>query len=343
MTSKLDPLLVDTYDYFLPQNLIASTPSNPKDSAKLLVYNRDSNTITHAVFRDIIKFIPKDTSIIFNDTKVIKARIFGEKNSGGKIELLINTPLRDECFLVYIRGKVKINSQLYFDKDLSALVTKTNEDGTRVVKFFHMKKQINFEILNSILEQIGHIPLPPYIKREDNSKDNKDYQSLFAKNIGAVAAPTASLHFTPKLLNEMQTLYESTFITLHVGAGTFKPVEHQNINDHIMHKEFYNIPNAAKEIIESKKNILAVGTTVTRTIEYYARQKKLSGESDLFLHPKNPPLRVNHLLTNFHLPKSTLLMLVASFAGVEKTLKLYDEAIKNRYRFYSYGDAMLII
>ncbi len=321
--SSLNPLLVDSYDYFLPQNLIASTPANPKDSAKLLVYNRQDDTVNHVIFRDLLEYIPKDVSIILNDTKVIKARIFGVKKSGGKVELLLNTPLENDYFLVYIGGKVKQNTLLYFEENLSAIVTAINFDGTRVVKFYQNQKQLNFEKLNRVLEKIGHTPLPPYIKREDNQNDTQDYQTLFAKNIGAVAAPTASLHFTKELLEKLQKNYESSFITLHVGAGTFKPVKNENIKNHKMHKEFYNIPDATKEIIDSKKPILAVGTTVTRTVEYYQREKKTSGESDLFLHPQNRPIRINHLLTNFHLPKSTLLMLVASFVGIDKSLELY--------------------
>lgn len=274
---------------------------------------------------------------------MIKARLFGVKQSGGKIELLINNPLPNRQFLVYIRGRVKEGTKLFFDQGLSAQVDKLNKDGTRVVHFEKDAKVLDFEMLNELLENIGHIPLPPYIKREDNKEDAQNYQTLFAKNIGAVAAPTASLHFTPELLKKIQSDHESAFVTLHVGAGTFKPVEHQDINAHVMHKEFYNIPTHAQKIIDSEKKILAVGTTVTRTIEYYAREHLTEGESDLFLHPQNRPIRVNHLLTNFHLPKSTLLMLVASFVGIHKALKLYEEAIQNRYQFYSYGDAMLII
>ncbi len=340
---NLNPLLVESYDYTLPKELIASSPAQPKDSAKLLVYDRKSDTITHAIFRDIEQFIPQNTKIILNDTKVIKARVFGEKKTGGKIELLINSPLPHREFLVYIRGRVKEGTTLYFDHQLKAKVKKLNEDGTRVVNFFHEKSLINFEDLNQILEKIGHIPLPPYIKREDSKEDEIDYQTLFAKNIGAVAAPTASLHFTDELYQKIKEKFDAHFITLHVGAGTFKPVEANNINEHLMHKEFYNIPNNTKKLLDSSQNILAVGTTVTRTIEYYKRENMQEGESNLFLHPQNRPLRVNHLLTNFHLPKSTLIMLIASFVGLEKTLQLYDEAINKEYKFYSYGDAMLIL
>ncbi len=338
-----NPLLVESYDYTLPEGLIASSPCTPKDSAKLLVYNRKNDTITHAIFRDIQAFIPKETTIVFNDTKVIKARIFGTKESGGKVELLINSPLENNLFLVYIRGRVKAMTQITFEHDLICDVVKINEDGTRIVSFYHDNKLLDFETLNTILDKIGHIPLPPYIKREDSKQDESDYQTLFAKNIGAVAAPTASLHFTDKLFQEIKQKYDAHFITLHVGAGTFKPMDCDNIQEHIMHKEFYNIPHKTQELLDSKKPLLAVGTTVTRTIEYYAREGIKEGESDLFLHPENKPIRVNHLLTNFHLPKSTLLMLVASFVGVEKALSLYEEAIKKEYKFYSYGDAMLIL
>jgi S-adenosylmethionine:tRNA ribosyltransferase-isomerase len=338
-----NPLLVDSYDYQLPPELIASSPANPKDSAKLLVYDRQSDTITHTIFRNIETYIPKNTTIVLNDTKVIKARIFGEKPSGGKVELLINSPLEKEQFLVYIRGRVKVNTLLLFEQNLKAKVCKLNDDGTRIVQFYHDKTLLDFESLNTILQQIGHIPLPPYIKREDNKQDESDYQTLFAKNIGAVAAPTASLHFTPALFEKVKTEYDAHYITLHVGAGTFKPVECTNIQEHPMHKEFYDIPQKTQILLNSPKPILAVGTTVTRTIEYYAREKRAQGESDLFLHPHNKPLRVNHLLTNFHLPKSTLLMLVASFVGVDKALSLYQEAISKEYKFYSYGDAMLIL
>jgi S-adenosylmethionine:tRNA ribosyltransferase-isomerase len=185
--------------------------------------------------------------------------------------------------------------------------------------------------------------LPPYLKRDDEESDNINYQTLFAENYGAVAAPTASLHFTPELLENLKENFNTNYLTLHVGAGTFKPVESENILDHPMHSEYYKIPLNSKDILDSNKKILAVGTTVTRTIEFYNDTKKLNGEANLFLNPINQPKRVNYLLTNFHLPKSTLIMLVASFIGLEETMNLYHEAIQKNYRFFSYGDAMLII
>ena len=342
---KMDSLDIKTssYDYKLPKELIAKEPINPPDLAKLLIYNRATREITHTIFRDIIKYIPKDVAIILNDTKVIKARIFGKKSSGGRVELLVIKPLVENEFVVLIKGRVKENTTLEFDSNLIAKVKKLNSDGSRVVKFYKENKELNFNELITILEQIGHIPLPPYINREDKKEDEVNYQSLFAKNAGSVAAPTASLHFTPELLEELKSKFETYYLTLHVGAGTFRSVESDNILEHQMHSEIYNIPKDAQALIDSNKKILAVGTTSTRTIEYYARVKRPSGECDLFLHPQNRPLRVDYLLTNFHLPKSTLIMLVSAFLGRDETLRVYNEAIKNRYRFYSYGDAMLII
>ncbi|OCL85122.1 S-adenosylmethionine:tRNA ribosyltransferase-isomerase [Arcobacter porcinus] len=341
-----DNLKTSSYDFFLPNEQIATKAANPADSAKLLVYNRAINEITHTIFRNIMDFLPEELTIFLNDTKVIKARIFGKKSTGAKIELLLNKALFMNRFSVYIKGKVNINTELFFDGNLCAKVIELNEDGSRVVEFYkkeNEKQKLDFSSLVEILNKIGHIPLPPYINREDTKEDEKDYQTLFAKKYGAVAAPTASLHFTPELLEKMKQKYGLNYLTLHVGAGTFKPVDVEDILSHPMHSEYFEISKECKDKIDSAKNILAVGTTVTRTLEFYARKNMICGECDLFLNPSNKPIIVNHLLTNFHLPKSTLIMLVASFIGLEKTLELYDIAIKNDYRFYSYGDAMLII
>jgi S-adenosylmethionine:tRNA ribosyltransferase-isomerase len=233
--------------------------------------------------------------------------------------------------------------ELYFEKDLSAKILSLAEDGTRIVLFFQNKKRVDSDKLFDILDDIGHTPLPPYIKREDNKEDEKEYQSVFSKNRGAVAAPTASLHFTDEMFKELKIRYQTHFLTLHIGAGTFKPVQSESINDHVMHSEFYSIPEPTCRTIDFKKPILAVGTTVARTVECYVREGLRTGKSNLFLHPNNRPKRVNHLLTNFHLPKSTLIMLVTSFIGIEKTLEIYNIAIEKKYRFFSYGDAMLIL
>lgn len=327
----------------MPESLIAEFPASPRDSAKLLVYERKTQNIIHTTFDTLFNYLAKDTAVILNNTKVVKARVFGKKHSGGKVELLLNSPLQDEKFSVYIRGKVKVDMELLFDKNLSAKVVSLQDDGTRVVSFFINNKKINSDELFDILEEIGHVPLPPYIKREDTKEDISEYQTVFSKERGAVAAPTASLHFTDIMFEDLKKRYETHFLTLHVGAGTFKPVEAEHINDHVMHSEFYDIPESTCKAIESDKPILAIGTTVTRTVEYYVREHLKVGKSDLFLHPNNKPIRVNHLLTNFHLPKSTLLMLVASFVGIEKALEIYKIAVKEKYRFFSYGDAMLII
>jgi len=347
-------LFTKNYDYNLPKEQIANCPVHPRDHAKLLVYNRETDTITHSTFKHLLEFIPKDCEIFLNDTRVIKARLFGHKEStivtegkepqgGGKIELLFNKPLDAYNYLVYIRGKVSVGMKLLFDDDLSATVTKLHEDGSRSVRFTHKNRDIRFETLIDILDNIGHIPLPPYIQREDNKEDEKDYQTLFAKQAGAVAAPTASLHFTQALFDQLKKEHKTHTLTLHVGAGTFKPVDTEEILKHPMHSEYFHIPKYTTKVLDADNPILAIGTTVTRTVEYYLRTGKEHGECDLFLHPNNPPKRVNHLLTNFHLPKSTLIMLVSAFIGREKTLSLYNEAIKNQYRFFSYGDAMLIL
>ena len=339
----LDPLKTSSYDYDLPKELIATHPVSPADNARLLVYNRATNSIIHTTFKNLIDFLPNELSVFLNDTKVIKARIFGTKETGGKIELLLNKPLFMDRYLVMIGGKVRLGTKLFFDENLNAEVLEVNEDGSRVVKFFQNDKKLDFLALVDILNKIGHLPLPPYMNRSDEKEDEKDYQTLFAKNYGAVAAPTASLHFTPLLLEKINDKYDVNYLTLHVGAGTFKPVDVDDILNHPMHSEYFEIGIEAKKALDNAQKILAVGTTVTRTIEYYIRTNKIQGECDLFLNPANKPIKVDYLLTNFHLPKSTLIMLVASFVGLEKTLEIYHEAIKENYRFYSYGDGMLII
>ena len=341
-------LLTENYDYELPEEFIATTPVYPRDHAKLLVYDRKTDTITHTTFKHLLEFVPKECDVFLNDTRVIKARIFGHKEivnnqGGGKVELLFNKSLDAYRSLVLIRGKVEVGMKLLFPAELIATVEEIKEDGSRVVSFTHKENALRFEDLVLILDDIGHLPLPPYMQREDNKQDETDYQTLFAKNAGAVAAPTASLHFTPELFDTLQKRHHTHKVTLHVGAGTFKPVATEEILKHPMHSEYFDIPKASAEVLDSDKSILAIGTTVTRTIEYYVRTGKTHGECDLFLNPSNPPQRVTHLLTNFHLPKSTLIMLVSAFIGREKTLHLYKEAIENNYRFFSYGDAMLIL
>ena len=338
----------EAYDYDLPEALIATEPVRPADRARLLVYDRTTDTVTHTTFRHLLDFIPAEAHVFLNDTRVIKARLFGCKTSegsqgGGRIELLYTKNLDAHRHLVMIRGRVRVGTRLVFDEGLQAEVLELGSDGSRIVSFDRKGRVIRFEELITILDRIGHIPLPPYMHREDRDEDVQDYQTLFARHAGAVAAPTASLHFTPELLRALKDRHPTHTLTLHVGAGTFKPVETERILDHPMHSEYFDIPEAAAAILESDVPILAVGTTVTRTVEYHARTQQCSGECDLFLHPHNPPIRVDHLLTNFHLPKSTLIMLVSAFVGREKTLELYAEAIREAYRFFSYGDGMLVV
>lgn len=334
--------LLASYDYFLPENLIASKPSQPKENAKLLVYHRKTKEIQHLHFYDLPNILPA-CDIVFNNTKVVKARIFGKKESGGKIELLLNQALSQGRFSVYIRGKVKVGSLLSFDEGLKAEVLELDEDGSRIVTFSRQGKILSSNELFELLDLIGHVPLPPYIKREDEKEDEFWYQTVFAEKEGAVAAPTASLHFDEKALELLAQKHEIFYITLHVGAGTFKSVESERIADHKMHEEYYELSDETAELLDSSRKILGVGTTVTRTIEFYARTKQKSGYCNLFLNPQNKPIRQDYLLTNFHLPKSTLIMLVASFIGLDETQRIYKEAIEQAYKFYSYGDAMLIL
>lgn len=341
--SSHDPLLTASYDYTLPHELIATHPIHPRDHARLLVYHRHDRTITHERFDALEQFLPRECGIIFNDTKVIKARLYGKKSTGGSIELLINRPLDAYILNVYIKGRVKIDTTLVFEEGVTARVTALHEDGSREVTFTHHAHPIRFEELLPLLEKIGHIPLPPYLGRENDSEDEEEYQSVFAHHEGAVAAPTASLHFTDELFDRVCATFPHAFVTLHVGSGTFKPVEAAIITDHPMHSEYFHISNEALKLINDPIPLLCVGTTSTRTLEYYVRTGETQGEANLFLHPNNPPLRVNHLLTNFHLPQSTLLMLVAAFVGLEETHRIYQEAINHHYRFFSYGDAMLIL
>ena len=336
-------MLTSSYDYHLPDGLIATHPVHPRDHARLLVYNRSNQSITHTRFDRLNDFLPSECAIIFNDTKVIKARLYGKKESGGAIELLINRPLNAHTINVYIKGRVRAGMVLFFDSNVKAIVTVLHEDGSREVNFYLNDLLIRFEELLPLLEEIGHTPLPPYLGREDNSEDEREYQSVFALNEGSVAAPTASLHFTDELFELVCNAHPHAFVTLHVGSGTFKPVESTTITDHPMHSEYFEISDSALQLIKSPAPLLSIGTTSTRTVEYHIRTGELLGEANLFLHPNNPPKRVDHLLTNFHLPQSTLLMLVASFVGLEETHRIYQEAIDEKYRFFSYGDAMLIL
>ncbi|MBX7490911.1 tRNA preQ1(34) S-adenosylmethionine ribosyltransferase-isomerase QueA [Helicobacter turcicus] len=358
----MDPLSLASYDYTLPKECIAIEPIRPKEAAKLLVFRRKDSTITHSTFRDFASFLPKDTLLVFNNTKVLSARIYGEKllnyplnQRGAKIEALFHKELSNNRYLMQFKGRLKPNNTIAFDNVYARILKDSTHFGIgfKEAEFFTL--QANKEIPLSrddfftFLEHSGHIPLPPYIKRSDTIADKEDYQSVFAKHLGAIAAPTASLHFSKSAYTELNKHFNTTEITLHTGAGTFIGVSVENILEHAMHTESFFISEDSARKLKEAKHITAIGTTTARTIETYVRSnafnkgEALSGECDLFLHPKNPPKATHALLTNFHLPKTTLLMLVASFVGLEQTLSIYQEAIAHNYRFYSYGDGMLIL
>lgn len=386
----IDVLKTSSYDFNLPASQIATFPVNPPSSAKMLVYNREKNEIFHSTFENILEFLPQDLTIFLNDTKVIKARIFGQKSTGAKLELLLNKPLFMDRYLVMIKGKVKIGTKIFFDENLIAEVLELNEDGTRVVSFFkdeNSKKRVDFLSLVEILNKIGHIPLPPYMQRDDKKEDEVNYQTLFAKNYGAVAAPTASLHFTKELLEEIEKKYGLNYLTLHVGAGTFKPVKSDTIGQHEMHTEFFSVRKTSIEhILQHLGHITAVGTTSVRTLEslYYLGCNLYNKKTDIHITQWQPyetscnltteealnviidymnknelayinaatqiiivpgfQFRlVNKMITNFHQPKSTLLLLVSAFVGENNWRTIYDYAFKNDFRFLSYGDSSLLI
>ncbi|PAF48722.1 tRNA preQ1(34) S-adenosylmethionine ribosyltransferase-isomerase QueA [Helicobacter sp. 12S02232-10] len=341
--------VLQSYDYALPKELIATYPASPKESAKLLVYDRKRDKVTHSDFYHIFDFIPKEALIVLNDTKVIKARIYGHKESGGGIEILFHCQSFENRFLVQIKGRIKEGSKIILEEGYECIVEEMFDEGYRGVAFFREGKRLDLGQTLDMLEKFGHVPIPPYIKRTDEELDLVEYQSVFAKNYGSIAAPTASLHFSLSSMERLKKDFSYCFLTLHIGAGTFAGVEAADIREHKIHTESLLIPVQAMEKIDQANEILCVGTTALRSIEYYKRLKNvdrkndLHTECDIFLHPGNPVLYANHLLTNFHLPKSSLIMLVASMTGLKKCRELYEIAIKKSYRFYSYGDGMLIL
>lgn len=376
MSNDLD---LSSYDFTLPNDLIATEPIKPKENAKLLIYH--NGKITHTTFYELFNYIPKDYLIVLNDTRVINARLFANKLSleslhktqilndsilPTKREIFYHKHLSNNLHLVQIKGKAKLHDIFtlqYNNTNVFIQVVDIKDDGYKIVSFFTLKdisalkqnllqnhaEKLSQEKVLSILQTCGNIPLPPYMKRESTEKDSKDYQSIFARNEGSVAAPTASLHFSESMFKYLKENYNHAFVTLHVGAGTFKPATCENILNHKIHTESCIIAKKeAQKILESKK-ILCVGTTAMRSVEWLIRENvaqienDIIGENAIFLNPFNPPKKVKALLTNFHLPKSSLLMLVSSIIGRKETLRIYEEAIANKYRFYSYGDGMLII
>lgn len=344
-------LYTQSYDYTLPPQNIASFPASPRESAKLLVYLRKEDKVIHSDFFHFYDFVPKDYLVVLNDTKVIKARMYGHKfldgKLGGKVEVLYHRHIKDFDFLVQIRGKVRSGTQILISSHFGLEVLELQDEGFRVVRFFEGSRYLNLAEVLQRVQSIGHVPLPPYIKRADQASDESEYQSVFAQNLGAVAAPTASLHFSD--ITFLKSHYQHCFVTLHVGAGTFLGVESEIISNHQIHTESFSITQDSWQKISNASHTLCIGTTSARVVEYLYRNPPnfsnaiYAGECDLFLNPLNPPKKIDALLTNFHLPKSTLIMLVSSLVGREKCLELYNLAIKENYRFYSYGDGMLIL
>lgn len=343
-----DDFMLDGYNYTLPSSAIANHPANPRESAKLLVYERESGRITHSDFYHFCDFIPKETLVVLNNTKVIKARLYAYKltnlqKSQKLYEIFFHKMLEDSLYLVQIRGRVKNGDRFILGDDICIELKECVDGGMRKVCFIKEGKLLKGEDVLEVLEHYGHMPIPPYIKRPSMESDTYFYQSVFAKNAGSVAAPTASLHFSTQSLEMLGQHFQTCFVTLHIGAGTFIGVEKPDIRDHIIHTESYSLSPQSAQSIEQAKKVLCIGSTSARCVEYYMRHKTLSGECDIFLYPGVALKRVDYLLTNFHLPKSTLLMLVSAMIGREKCLELYKLALKENYRFYSYGDGMLIL
>jgi S-adenosylmethionine:tRNA ribosyltransferase-isomerase len=344
-------MLTEEFNYNLPKGLIAQTPLAQRDQSRLMLIHKNSQQISHLTFHDILQHLNENDVLVLNDTKVIKARLFAHRKSGAKIEIFLLSPIKENTWKVLLKPakRLRIAETLTIAENLSCTVLQKNlADHSHIMEF-----QTNsdfYECLNTY----GYIPVPPYINAAYSSEINQleqNYQTAFANCPGAVAAPTAGLHYTTELLEKIrQKNVGIEFITLHVGYGTFKPVTTDNILDHKMHEETYDISQqTAKNLTQAKKNnkrIIAIGTTVARTLESAYTNNKFNpgtNATDIFIYPGYQFQAISGLLTNFHLPKSTLLMLVSAFAGTQLTKQIYQEAIKLKYRFYSFGDAMLVL
>jgi len=335
---------INDFDYKLPANLIAQQPPKIRGDSKLLIVNPNKNSIVDKHCINFHEYLLPNDLLIFNDTKVIKARLFGEKPSGGKVEVLIEKIIDTNKALVMIKTskKILVGLQILISKSIYLEVTAVKKKLFQVTLY-----NSNF---TNLLDTFGHVPLPPYIKRKDEEKDVDRYQTTYAKNAGAVAAPTAGLHFTKEdFLKFKEKKIKYNFLTLHVGSGTFQPVKTKNIDEHEMHYENFNITEQLKEqILQTKKiggRVIAIGTTSMRALEGSYKNNEIgtgNQNTNIFITPGYNFKVVDSLFTNFHLPKSTLLMLVSAFAGYNFTKSFYAHAIKNKYRFFSYGDAIFI-
>ncbi len=336
------------YDYDLPDARIAQHPVEPRDASRMMVVDRAHGTIAHRTFRDLAELIPAGDAMVVNTTKVFRARLLGHRESGGPAEILLLRPVHGEHYeaMIHPGGKLRPGRMVHIAPDFSVQIVDTTPRRTRIVRLIS-----NRPILEAI-EMYGHIPLPPYIDRADNSTDTTRYQTVYANEAGSVAAPTAGLHFTPELLARLEARgVERVNVLLHVGAGTFRPVSEEDPSQHVMHEEWCEVSTAAAERLNAVRargnNIWAVGTTSVRTLESCVDAQRVlhAGErtTDIFLRPPGGVHSIDHLITNFHLPKSTLIMLIAAFAGYELTMRAYRTAVADEYRFYSYGDAMCIL
>lgn len=339
---------VSEFDFYLPESLIAQHPVEPRDASRLMVLNRDSGRIEHQTFRDLVSLLKKGDVLVLNNTRVIPARLIGEKEgTEGKIEVLLLKMFELDVWEALVKpGKrLKVGQKVRFGGGmLICELLDILENGNRRIHFTYSG------VFETILDTLGQMPLPPYITAQ--LEDQERYQTVYAKERGSVAAPTAGLHFTPELLGELQKKgVKIVEILLHVGLGTFRPVKVENIQDHPMHSEYYRVDlEAAEQINRAKqegRRVIAVGTTAARTLESVGKDQGRvvpgAGWTDIFIYPGYSFKVVDVLLTNFHFPKSTLIMLVSALAGRELTIKAYELAVLERYRFYSFGDAMLIL
>lgn len=336
----------DDFDFYLPENLIAQTPLDKRDSSRMLVLDKETGNIEHKHFSDIIDYLTDNDVLVLNDTKVIPARLYGTKeDTGAVIEILMLKDIGNniwEC-LVKPAKRVKLGSVVNFSDKLKAKCVYVGEEGIRHFELIYDG------ILYEILDELGEMPLPPYI--HEKLKDKDRYQTVYAKNIGSAAAPTAGLHFTQELLDKIKAKgINVLYVTLHVGLGTFRPVNVEDVTKHKMHSEFYQMSESvARELNKAKKEgkrIISVGTTSTRTLEtimgLYGEFKECCGNTEIFIYPGYEFKAIDALITNFHLPKSTLIMLVSALASKEYIMKAYEEAVKMEYRFFSFGDSMFI-
>ncbi len=337
---------VTDFDYNLPEELIAQVPIKNRDESRLMVLDKETGSIEHKQFRDIIEYLNPGDCLVRNNTKVIPARLYGKKETGANVEFVLLKNFEGDIWEAMVRPGNKLHEGakvIFGDGLLRAEILSTLEDGTRKVKFYYDG------IFNEILDKIGLMPLPPYI--HESLSDNDRYQTVYAKYEGSAAAPTAGLHFTPELLKRIEEKgIKIANVTLHVGIGTFRPVKEENVEEHHMHTEHYYIKEEDAEKINSAKSsghkVIAVGTTSCRTLETIADEKGFvkacEGDTGIYIYPGYKFKCLDGLITNFHLPQSTLLMLVSALAGREHILNAYNEAVKEKYRFFSFGDAMFI-